>query len=162
MIFLRKPCNDISVLTVLPMTSYEKICTDFRFRLRYRWRGVLSVASQTPWWPLPEPITTRSSRLIRMGSEIGLILWMRTANEGRRYKVTSSLIGRAHSQNDPWEMWKAMMAHCGWDRSLAARRIECSCEEVDTLVIVWSTWGLQMSWRQNRQKGVIDMKGRMA
>ena len=34
--------------------------------------------------------------------EAGIILWMRTANERRRYSVTSSLIGWAHSQNDPW------------------------------------------------------------
>ena len=32
----------------------------------------------------------------------GIILCMRPANEGRRYNVTSSLIGRAHVQNDPW------------------------------------------------------------
>ena len=32
----------------------------------------------------------------------GIILWMRPANERRRYNVTSSLIGWEHSQNDPW------------------------------------------------------------
>ena len=31
-----------------------------------------------------------------------IILWMRPANERRRYTVTSSLIGWAHSQNDLW------------------------------------------------------------
>ena len=31
----------------------------------------------------------------------GIILSMLPANEGRRYIVTSSLIGCAHSQNDP-------------------------------------------------------------
>ena len=30
-----------------------------------------------------------------------IILWMRPANERRRYIVTSSLIGWAHPQNDP-------------------------------------------------------------
>ena len=34
----------------------------------------------------------------------GIILWMRPANERRRYIVTSSLIGWAHTQNDPWAM----------------------------------------------------------
>ena len=34
--------------------------------------------------------------------EAGIILWMRPANERRRYIVTSSLIGWAHRQNDPW------------------------------------------------------------
>ena len=31
----------------------------------------------------------------------GIILGMGSANERRRYNVTSSLIGRAHTQNDP-------------------------------------------------------------
>ena len=33
---------------------------------------------------------------------IGVSLCMRPANEIRRYNVTSSLIGWAHTQNDPW------------------------------------------------------------
>ena len=33
----------------------------------------------------------------------GIILCMRPANERRRYKVTSSLIGWAHAQNDAWK-----------------------------------------------------------
>ena len=37
---------------------------------------------------LPEPMS-------------GIVLWMRPANERRRYNVTF-LIGRAHSQNEPW------------------------------------------------------------
>ena len=32
------------------------------------------------------------------------LLWMRQANERRRYNVTSSLIGWAHSQNEPWKI----------------------------------------------------------
>ena len=32
----------------------------------------------------------------------GIILCMRLANERRRYNVTSSLIGWAHTQNDRW------------------------------------------------------------
>ena len=32
----------------------------------------------------------------------GIILFMRPANEGRRYSVTPSLIGWTHTQNDPW------------------------------------------------------------
>ena len=32
----------------------------------------------------------------------GIILCMRSANERRRYIVTSSLIGRVYTQNDPW------------------------------------------------------------
>ena len=36
----------------------------------------------------------------------GIILWMRPTNERRRYNVTSSLIGWAHLQNDPWCIFK--------------------------------------------------------
>ena len=34
-------------------------------------------------------------------TKAGIILYMRPANERRRYSVTSSLIGWAHTQNDP-------------------------------------------------------------
>ena len=33
----------------------------------------------------------------------GIILGMGSANERRRYNVTSSLIGWAHTHNDPWK-----------------------------------------------------------
>ena len=36
--------------------------------------------------------------------ELRILLFMRSANEGRRYIVTSSLIGWAHSQNEPWAL----------------------------------------------------------
>ena len=38
--------------------------------------------------------------------ETGTILSMGSANERRRYNVTSSLIGWAHTQKDPCESWK--------------------------------------------------------
>ena len=41
------------------------------------------------------------SAMLSWGSP-GIILCMRPANERRRYMVTLSLIGRAHTQNDPW------------------------------------------------------------
>ena len=37
-----------------------------------------------------------------VGCHTGIILYMRPANERRRYIVTSSRIGRVHIQNDPW------------------------------------------------------------
>ena len=41
-----------------------------------------------------------------MDTASGIILFMRSANERWRYIVTSSLIGRAHTQNNPsaWKM----------------------------------------------------------
>ena len=38
----------------------------------------------------------------------GIILCVHPANGRRRYIVTSSLIGWAHSQNDPWLLWSAI------------------------------------------------------
>ena len=51
----------------------------------------------------------------KMEGKAGIILWMRTANERRRYIVTSSLTGWTHSQNDPWiglkfgSVWKCYL-----------------------------------------------------
>ena len=44
----------------------------------------------------------------------GIILGMGSTNERRRYIVTSSLIGWAHIQNDPWyvtKTWSSSAAH---------------------------------------------------
>ena len=46
-----------------------------------------------------ESLLTLPSRSTTMP---GIILCMCPANERRRYNVTSSLIGWAHTQNDPW------------------------------------------------------------
>ena len=41
-----------------------------------------------------------------VSTEAGIILYMRPANERWRYTVTLSLIGWAHTQNDPcWGYW---------------------------------------------------------
>ena len=40
----------------------------------------------------------------------GVILCMRPANERRRYNVTSSLIGLAHTQNEPWKDLVSMIS----------------------------------------------------
>ena len=47
----------------------------------------------------------------------GIILYMRPANERRRYIVTSSLIGWMHTQNDPCmcvilRLYYGLMANC--------------------------------------------------
>ena len=39
-----------------------------------------------------------------MSMSSAIILCMRPANEGRRYIVASSLIGWAHTQNDPYAL----------------------------------------------------------
>ena len=48
---------------------------------------------------------SRNSSVLRRGFNYtlpGIILCLRLANERRRYTVTPSLIGWAHTQNDPW------------------------------------------------------------
>ena len=42
-----------------------------------------------------------TSKQVR-NSNSGLILWMRPTHERLRHNVASSLIGWAHTQNDPW------------------------------------------------------------
>ena len=44
----------------------------------------------------------------QMKYKVGIIMYMRPANERRRYIVTSSLIGWAHIQIDPWESINAL------------------------------------------------------
>ena len=46
---------------------------------------------------------TNSSWRLKSYVLAGMILYMRPANERRCYNVTPSLIGWAHSQNDPWQ-----------------------------------------------------------
>ena len=50
---------------------------------------------------MPTSLSLLASHVVVMNTVPGIILWMRPANERRRYNVTSSLIGWAHSQNDP-------------------------------------------------------------
>ena len=59
----------------------------------------------------------------------GIILCMRPANERRRYDVTSSFIGWAHSQNDPWLCKCMRKVRCdkGWFVELNTKGIVLVC-----------------------------------
>ena len=48
------------------------------------------------WWPVQGIIRGEGVEIVQ-----GSFLWMHSANKGRCYIVTSSLIGWVHSQNDP-------------------------------------------------------------
>ena len=50
---------------------------------------------------LPIPYMLHRGRTLTTAPVPGIILGMGSANERRRYIVTSSLIGRAHDKNDP-------------------------------------------------------------
>ena len=53
------------------------------------------------------PKTKKLTLKEQTNEEAGIILCMRSANERRRYIITSSLNGWAHTQNDPWrKKWK--------------------------------------------------------
>ena len=56
------------------------------------------------WWVISvaQVIAVCGSCLVGDCSAAGIVLCMHPANERRRYIVTSSLIGWAHTQNDPW------------------------------------------------------------
>ena len=44
--------------------------------------------------------------LAKVGSDAGLILGLRPANERQRYFVTTSLICWVQAKNQPWTLWK--------------------------------------------------------
>ena len=55
-------------------------------------------------------VTVFHEKEFQLAKPPGIIWCMRPANERRRYTVTSSLIGWAHKQNDPWpwQCWGMM------------------------------------------------------
>ena len=57
-------------------------------------------------WKTPAGCLGKMMLKMFLGSDngmiAGIIMCMDSANERRRYYVTPSLIGRAHTQNDPW------------------------------------------------------------
>ena len=71
------------------------------------------------------------------------ILCMRPANEKRRYSVTSSLIGWAHTQTDPWRLClqknrsKMFTFKAIWDKIINRFR---SCEKVEFMFLWASSW----------------------
>ena len=89
--------------------------------------GIDYVQQMSPCPPWGRISTTSASDLAHKGAQwhhmvswtsvnIGtcnteIILRTRPANGRRRYNVTSSLIGWAHSQNDPWPLPKPMLSH---------------------------------------------------
>ena len=46
---------------------------------------------------------TTPTTLTHLSQDLGIISSMRSANDRWRYNVTSSLIGWAHTQDDPWD-----------------------------------------------------------
>ena len=63
----------------------------FNWPLDFKWLLILS-------WHYTDNL---SAYLLFTPDKSGIILYMRPANERRRYILTSSLIGWAHTQNDP-------------------------------------------------------------
>ena len=67
-----------------------------------------------------------------MSVSIGIILGMGSANERRRYNITSCLIGWAHAQNDAWEVWAQPMRDdvAMWRRRSLAKPIPRMIPEI--------------------------------
>ena len=63
----------------------------------------LTCACNRIWYTLYTPRFSMETTLTKLCAvEPGIVLCMSSANERGRYNVTSSLIGWAHIQNDPW------------------------------------------------------------
>ena len=71
------------------------------FLVHLPWQNLLAWS-----WATGQAWISRPGKWISGNPQItdyaGIILCMRPSNERRRYNVTSSLIGWAHTQNDPW------------------------------------------------------------
>ena len=63
---------------------------------------MIIVGSKQPYQTPDFSIITAKKIKECLDQSTGIILSMHPANEGRRYNVTSSLIGWANTQNDPW------------------------------------------------------------
>ena len=81
-------------------TNYVKykcsICTNY---VKYKWFWHSDKQGSFPWF------SARKMQLQCVSNGVTLtftILCVHSSNERRRYNVTSSLIGWAHIQNDPW------------------------------------------------------------
>ena len=93
----------------------------FSFSLLFSW--FLHLAFQLPhggWkWEkifrsdLPGNIRVNHNTIIMKPCRAGINLCMRPANERRRYTVTPSLIGWAHTQNGPW-WWNRYCSMIDW------------------------------------------------
>ena len=111
----------------------------------------------SPFWEWEKNLTGRSHTLVRLyqgnvrsiiqgGTKPGIISWMRPANERRRYNITSSHIGWAHTQNDPYKEdmnWIDVYSATHWGDPYIRQRIGSSLFQVmtgDHFVCVPSQW----------------------
>ena len=78
----------------------------------------------------------------------GLILWMHPANERRHYNLTLSLIGWAHSQNDPCLYW----LNDRWCTTISLNFLQIMCNRHPSHTSPW--WCiLQVNMLRPRQNG---------
>ena len=83
---------------------------------------------------------------VQDGSRI--ILGMGSANERRRYIVTSSLVGWTHAQNDPWGPWLHWAGAVSFRRPVPAAALFNQCQFVSIVTLAPSRdpWPLA-TWR---------------
>ena len=85
----------------------------------------------------------------------GIVLCMRSANERRRYNVTSPLIGWAHTQNDPWKSIDHTTYRrvcCGWKFGRFGIRWQTfCCINFILFALEWFySYDFQVQWITNR------------
>ena len=93
----------------------------FFYQRKYTWKCHLQYGGHfilaLMCWPW-----TNQTIIPNMGMQYaGIVLWMRPANEGRRYIVTLSVIGWVLSQNDPW-VWDSLFQKVIAFNTLRARQ----------------------------------------
>ena len=97
---------------------FEWNCWGCRFQRYYLYLKVCTMIISCLLWLIDMVAISRFGILYRRKAFLfgnpgwrlltGISLFMRPANERRRYNVTWSLIGLAHSQNDPW-CWSSII-----------------------------------------------------
>ena len=70
-----------------------------------------------PWYLEGTEINYDGWKQVPVVNTVGIILCMHPANERWRYSVTPSLIGWAHTQNDPWCWYSVYQTNCHWHLS---------------------------------------------
>ena len=99
--------------------------------------------SSSMCWYFREPWSFFPCSKYKKVLKAGIILWLCPANERRRYIVTSSLIGWAHTQNEPW---KGSLHFLVQNRTLLSDRVGHHTDPTfqfgwrpATMIVLWPT-----------------------
>ena len=94
-----------------PILSYQLACMEmvaFWFIIHQNMFARVKLTIRRHWL---KKIIGVEQATVHYLNKSGIILCIRPANESRRYIVTSSPIGWAHTQNDPCKWWSSYIHH---------------------------------------------------